>query len=100
VTRFGLVDVSGPSMVPALRHGDLLLVRYTRRARPGQVVLARFADVPGYVVKRADHPQAGGWFLTSDNAAAGSDSRSHGPGEVVGRAVFVLRRWRLPRRVR
>jgi phage repressor protein C with HTH and peptisase S24 domain len=95
-----LVRVSGPSMVPTLRHGDRLLVWRGARVRPGDVVLARFptlADV--LVVKRAVREVDGGWWVSSDNAAAGSDSTSHGPADVLGRAVVLLRGGRRPARV-
>ena len=36
------VLVKGPSMAPSLRDGDALLVWRGGRARPGQVVVARF----------------------------------------------------------
>ena len=92
-----LIRVSGPSMVPTLRDGDTVLVRRGSRIRPGDVVLARFADLPGrLVVKRAHHLVGGGWWLVSDNVAAGGDSRTHGPGPALGRVVLV----RSGRRVR
>jgi hypothetical protein len=101
------VLVHGPSMAPTLRHADVLLVRYGARVRPGDVVLARFADLPDrYVVKRAVRPEAGGWWVCSDNAAAGGDSRMHGVAEVLARVVLCwprsaggLRAF-LPRRIR
>ncbi|HEV7824490.1 MAG TPA: S24/S26 family peptidase, partial [Mycobacteriales bacterium] len=41
--RVRAVLVHGPSMVPALRHGDAVLVRPgSARIRPGDVVVARF----------------------------------------------------------
>lgn len=93
---FQPVRVSGPSMVPALRHGDLLLVRLGAPVRPGDVVLARFADLPGtLVVKRAVRPDGTGWTVRSDNAFAGGDSRTHGAAHVLGRAVLRLRGVRL-----
>jgi len=83
VTR---VEVAERSMEPALRPGDWLLVRRTRRIRPGQVVLARHPGRPGLlIVKRAvrrvegDEEVGGGWWLESDNPAAGAtDSRRFG----------------------
>jgi nickel-type superoxide dismutase maturation protease len=89
------VVVHGPSMVPALRHGDFLLVRRTGRARPGDVVVVRFAGRDGLFVKRADHPRAGGWWVLGDNRNASDDSRAYGPATVVGR---VLLRYWPPRR--
>jgi signal peptidase I len=41
-----LTTVDGPSMTPALRSGDRVLVRRTRRPRRGQVALLRFPQLP------------------------------------------------------
>jgi phage repressor protein C with HTH and peptisase S24 domain len=83
------VLVHGPSMAPALRHGDCLLVSRRARVRPGDVVVARFRARPDLlVVKRAVRPYEGGWWLESDNEFAGDDSRAYGAADVVGRAVF------------
>ena len=81
------VAVAERSMEPALRPGDWLLVRRTRRVRPGQIVLARHPGRPDLlVVKRAarrvegDGEVGGGWWLDSDNPQAGAvDSRRFGP---------------------
>jgi phage repressor protein C with HTH and peptisase S24 domain len=90
-----LVRVSGPSMVPTLRDGDLLLVWRTARVRPGQVVLARFRSLPDRpVLKRTVRCTADGWWLASDNEAAGSDSSVHGVADVLGRVVLGARRRR------
>lgn len=95
------VAVSGPSMVPTLRDGDVLLVRRGERTvRPGDVVLARFRDLPDrLVVKRAVRPVDGGWWLASDNPFVRGDSEQHGAADVVGRVTHVLDPGR-PRRVR
>ncbi len=94
------VRVSGPSMVPTVRDGDVVIVRHGARIRPGDVVLARFRELPSrYVLKRAVHEQDGGWWLSSDNVAAGSDSSSHGVADVHARVVARIRRGRV-RRVR
>jgi phage repressor protein C with HTH and peptisase S24 domain len=86
-----LVRVAGPSMVPTLRDGDVVLVRHGARVRDGDVVLARFRGMPErYVLKRATRPASGGWLLRSDNDAAGGDSRTHGVADVLGRVVL---RW-------
>ena len=91
VLPWQLVTVTGPSMVPTLRPGDRVLVRRGGRVTPGDVVIARFADLPSVlVVKRLrSAPVDGRADLASDNAAAGGDSRTHGPGEVLGRVVLV-----------
>jgi phage repressor protein C with HTH and peptisase S24 domain len=78
-------------MSPTLRDGDLVLVRLGAAVRPGDVVLARFRQLADrYVLKRAAHPQDGGWWLASDNPFAGGDSASHGVAEVAGRVVVRL----------
>lgn len=95
------VRVSGPSMAPTLRDGDVVLVRHGAVVRPADVVLARFRTLPDlFVIKRAVRPQDDGWWLASDNAAAAGDSAVHGVADVHARAVLRLRRGSLPRRVR
>ncbi|OKI10615.1 hypothetical protein AMK13_05955 [Streptomyces sp. CB02056] len=92
---FGLVDVAGPSMVPTLREGDRLLVRYGAPIRPGAVVVFRHPFQQDLlVVKRAAERRATGWWLLSDNRPVDSDSRSYGavPDELVlGRVLLRLR---------
>jgi nickel-type superoxide dismutase maturation protease len=102
------VEVAEQSMLPALRPGDWLLARRTRRIRPGQVVLAWHPSRPDFLlVKRAtrrvegDGEVGGGWWLESDNPAAGAaDSSRFGPvpeEKIVGRVL--VRYWRpRPRR--
>jgi phage repressor protein C with HTH and peptisase S24 domain len=82
--------VHGPSMSPTLRHGDALLVLRTGSVRSGDVVVARFADGPGLVVKRAVRAEGAGWWVEGDNDLVRDDSRRYGPAQVVGR---VLVRW-------
>jgi nickel-type superoxide dismutase maturation protease len=75
------VVVAEHSMEPALRPGDWLLARRTARVRPGQVVLAWNPQRPGFLlVKRVAWREPGGWWLASDNPAAGAvDSARFGP---------------------
>jgi len=97
------VKVAERSMEPALRPGDWLLVRRTRRVRPGQIVLARHPGRPDMlIVKRAarrvegDGEVGGGWWLESDNPAAGAvDSRRFGavPAALIEGRVLT-RYWR------
>ena len=93
------VEVAEHSMLPGLHPGDWLLARRTRRIRPGHVVLAWHPTRPGLLlVKRAVRRVDGGWWLGSDNPAAGAvDSSRFGPVPedlIVGR---VLARYWPPR---
>jgi len=86
------VEVDEDSMLPALRPGDWLLARRTRRIRPGQVVLAWHPGRPDFLlVKRAARRVDGGWWLVSDNPSAGAvDSNRFGPVRedlIVGRVL-------------
>jgi peptidase S24-like protein len=98
-----VVEVSGPSMVPTLRHGDVVVARRLgRRSSPaaGDVVLGRFRTMPDrLVVKRTVRAVDGGWWLASDNTFAGGDSEVHGVADVEAR-VLMLWRGRRPRIVR
>src|SRR4051795_7832886 len=90
------VRVSGPSMVPALRHGDVVIVRHGAMIRPGDVVIASFRSLPGrLVIKRAVRPLDGGWWLASDNSVVAGDSEEHGVADVSARVVLRVRGWRL-----
>jgi hypothetical protein len=101
------VAVVERSMEPALLPGDWLLVwrgALTQRplhVRPGQLVIARHPGDPCMLlVKRAARQVGDGWWLDSDNPAAGAvDSRSFGPvpvGSIYARVL--LRYWPLGRR--
>lgn len=91
----GMAEVHGPSMVPTLRHGDQLLVRYGARVRPGDVVVLRHPFQQNLlVVKRAVERRDGGWWVLGDNPYAGGDSTDYGavPEEFV--LARVLGRYR------
>lgn len=85
-------------MEPGLCHGDRVLIRYAARVRPGDRVVVRFADGT-LAVKRASERRltrtgAPGWWVLSDNAAEGIDSRHRGvlaENAVLG--VVRLRLW-------
>jgi nickel-type superoxide dismutase maturation protease len=90
---FSRVVVAGDSMLPALRPGDCLLVSRRARVAVGDVVVARRPQFEGLLlVKRVVRRADGGWWLLSDNAAAGlDDSRVFGvlPDEcVLGKVLF------------
>jgi nickel-type superoxide dismutase maturation protease len=99
------VAVAERSMEPALHPGDWLFVYRTiirgrpLRVRPGQVVVARHPERPAMlIVKRVARRERGGWWLTSDNPAAGAvDSRAFGvvpPSLIEGRLLWRYRRGR------
>jgi nickel-type superoxide dismutase maturation protease len=90
---FSVFVVAGDSMLPALRPGDCLLVSQRSRIGVGDLVVARRPQVEGLLlVKRAVRRADGGWWLLSDNAAAGlDDSRVFGvvpDAGVVGKVLF------------
>lgn len=95
VLPFGTAEVTGPSMVPTLLHGDLLVVQYGARVRPGDVVVLRHPFQQDLlVVKRAVERRDGGWWVLGDNAFAGGDSTDYGtvPEELVlGKVRFRYR---------
>jgi nickel-type superoxide dismutase maturation protease len=100
------VAVAERSMEPALSPGDWLIVRRTMtrgrplRLRPGQVVVARHPGRPDLlIVKRAARRERGGWWLTSDNPAAGAvDSRAFGAVPAALIEGRMLLRYRCARR--
>ena len=92
------VLVSGPSMAPAVRAGDALVVRRGARIRPGDIVVARFRARPDLlVVKRVVREQDGGWWIQGDNEFVADDSRAYGVADVIGRVV--VRYWPRPGRL-
>jgi nickel-type superoxide dismutase maturation protease len=96
------VAVAEQSMLPALHQGDWLLAWRTTRIRPGQVVLAWHPERPGFLlVKRVAWRENGGWWLASDNPAAGAvDSARFGPVPQEKIVAVVLARYWPVRRTR
>lgn len=85
-------------MLPTLWPGDRLLVDHGRAPREGDLVAARFADgtvtVKRAAGRRTTRGGAPGWWLLSDNASEGIDSRHRGvvaEDQVI--AVVVRRLW-------
>ena len=98
--RWGTVLVSGTSMEPTLRQGDMLLISYGTRVRPADVVVVALPGGRPLSVKRAVQRDADGWWVEGDAPDASTDSRQLGPiapEAVLGRAV--LRYWPRPRRL-
>ena len=103
-THWGLrrVLVTGPSMAPALRHGDHVLVLFgRRRAMPGQVVVVALPDGTLAVKRMVRLDGAGRVWVEGDNPFGSTDSRSLGqlPAEAV-RGRVLLRLWPRPGYVR
>jgi nickel-type superoxide dismutase maturation protease len=93
------VVVTGDSMLPSLRPGDCLLVSARSGFDVGDVVVARRPGVPDLLlVKRVVRRDDAGWWLLSDNAAAGlDDSRAFGvlpDACVVGKVLLRYYPWR------
>jgi phage repressor protein C with HTH and peptisase S24 domain len=85
-------------MAPTLRDGDVLLVSFRKRARPGAIVLVRWPSRPDQLsVKRAVERAGEAWFVVGDNQFASTDSRELGPADVLGVATFRL--WPRPGRL-
>src|SRR3954464_8431199 len=99
----GRVLVEGPSMVPALRHGDQVLVWWGRRPAPraGAVVLVNLPGERGLGIKRlVDVEPSGALRLAGDNPAGSTDSRQFGPRPPAAlRGRVVLRLWPRPGRI-
>jgi nickel-type superoxide dismutase maturation protease len=90
-----VVTVHGPSMVPAYRHGDRLLVwlRPPRRTPAiGTVVLVQLPDRPLSVKRLVAIEPDGGVRVEGDNPAASTDSRQLGPLPATALRGVVLRR--------
>ncbi len=71
-------------MLPSVRDGDRLLVRWGARVRPGDIAVVRLPPDPGGTerplsVKRAVRAEPGGWWVERDNPAEGVDSWQVGP---------------------
>ncbi|OEV07343.1 signal peptidase, partial [Streptomyces nanshensis] len=90
--RIGLAEVYNPSMLPVLRPGDRLVVKYGSRARPGAVMVLRHPlqhDL--LIVKRAVERRSGGrWWVVGDNPQVRNDSREFG---AVPEELMVARAW-------
>ena len=95
VLPFGVAEVTGPSKVPTLQHGDQLVVQWGARVGPGDVVVLRHPFQQDLlVVKRAAERREGGWWVLGDNAYAGGDSTDYGtvPEDLVlGKVRFRYR---------
>jgi nickel-type superoxide dismutase maturation protease len=100
--RLRRVLVRGPSMAPALRHGDQVLVLFSRRtASAGEVVVVALPDETLAVKRLIRLDGAGRVWVEGDNPFGSSDSRTFGalPPEAV-RGRVLMRLWPRPGYVR
>jgi nickel-type superoxide dismutase maturation protease len=92
---WGFAVVTGGSMLPNLRDGDRVVIRYRAAVRPGDVVLVRRPDRPEVtMVKRVGERRPDGWWVLGDNPYRSTDSREFGPVPaelVLGRVLRVRR---------
>jgi nickel-type superoxide dismutase maturation protease len=92
------VRVRGPSMAPTLFDADIVLVRRTTVAEPGDIALVRWPARPGQLsVKRVLSRDDWGWHVLGDNVIGSTDSRELGPAVVLG--VIHWRLWPRPGRL-
>lgn len=102
--RVGLARVSGRSMEPTLRPGDLVVVLHGAPVRPGRLIVCRLPDGPMGArplgIKRAVGRRIDGgavaWWVRSDNPAQGTDSRTFGAvpaADVLAVGVARVPRW-------
>lgn len=89
----GTAVVRGRSMAPTLADGDLLLVRYGRTPRPGDLVVVRLPGSRPLSVKRATRRTGEGWWVERDNPDEGVDSWL--VGAISDRDVVAVVRCRL-----
>ena len=87
-------------MLPTLTSGDYLILRRTRKFRPGQVVLLEDEKFR-QVVKRLGTKSDSGWQVLGDNANQSIDSRDYGAvSEDQIKAVVVARYWPWPKLIK
>lgn len=96
--------MTGPSMAPALRHGDQVLVLIKGpggACRPGAVVVVRLPDSTLSVKRLIRVVEDGRVWVEGDNPFGSTDSRSLGPlcpDSVLGRVL--VRVWPRPGYIR
>lgn len=90
---FATYQVAGGSMAPTLFDGDVVIVRKTKRVKPGDIVVARHPHRANFtIVKRVVRAESGGWWIEGDNAAATDDSRSYGAVDrslIIGKVIWT-----------
>lgn len=84
-------------MLPTLRDGDLLLVRFGGRPTVGRLAVVRLPDGRPLGVKRVTQRVADGWWVERDNPREGVDSWQIGalPDAAI-LAIVLARLWPRP----
>lgn len=89
--RIGLAEVYNPSMLPTLRPGDQLVVKYGAPVRPGDVVVVKHPFQHDLlIVKRVVERRSAGWWVVGDNPDVRNDSREFG---AVPEELVIARAW-------
>lgn len=83
--------VSGSSMLPALKHGDVIMGWNSKPAK-GDIVVARWGEIE--IIKRVTNIENGRFFLEGDNPSASTDSREFG--FVDENVILGVMKLRLP----
>lgn len=92
-------EVTGASMVPALRPGDRVLIVRSRKLTPGQVVVVGDPRRPGFLmIKRVEAVEGETVTVRGDNAGASTDSRTFGAVPRSGVAGHAVYRYHPPER--
>ena len=90
-------------MVPALRHGDQVLVWWVRRPRPrpGAIVVVDLPQDRGLGIKRVREVRPdGSMWVEGDNPLGSTDSRQFGViAAAAHRGRVLLRIWPRPGRI-
>ena len=94
--RIGMAVVEGRSMLPTLRPGDRLLVRYGATPATGRIALVVLPDRP-LAVKRLGVRGADGWWVERDNPDEGVDSWTLGRGVADADVVALVQARLWPR---
>lgn len=87
--HFIVRQVQGDSMLPALKAGQLVVGRQTRKLSPGDVVIVSHNGLEK--IKRIERQQGDLIYLLGDNAAASTDSRQFGwvqASSIVAKVVW------------